>query len=122
MGIVENIPSFGEFKRELLADATTDTFGVYEAWWTANRCYPDWPLSERLATSERAIRELLAAGLIMLLRNQSDPPSSQIPPEDYEDVLRSWDTWVIGDDGPKVFFWATDAGTQLNRTAGPSLD
>lgn len=122
MGIVENTPSFGEFKRELLADATTDTFGVYEAWWTANRCYPDWPLSERLATSERAIRELLAAGLIMLLRNQSDPPSSQISPEDYEDVLRSWDTWVIGEDGPKVFFWATDAGTQLNRTAGPSLD
>jgi hypothetical protein len=114
--------SFGEFKRELLADATTDTFGVYEAWWTANTWYPERPLSDRLAMFERAIRELLAAGLIMLLRNQSDPASSQIPAEDYEDTLRSWDTWVIGDQGPQVFFWATEAGTQLSRTVGPSLD
>lgn len=114
--------SFGEFKRELLADATTDTFGVCEAWWTANTWYPDRPLSERLATSERAIRELLADGLIMLVRNQSDPAGSQIPAEDYEDALRAWDTWVIGDQGVKVFFWATEAGTRLRRTVGPSLD
>ncbi len=89
---------------------------------TANRCYPDWSLSERLATSERAIRELLNAGLIMLVRDQSDPANSQIPADDFEDVLRSWDTWVIGDGGPKVFFWATEAGLRLNRTVGPSLD
>jgi hypothetical protein len=114
--------SFGEFKQELLADATTDAFGVYEAWWLANSYFPDRPLSERLAMSERAIRELLAAGLIMLVRDQNDPEGSQIPAEGYGDTLRSWGTWVIGDQRPKAFFWATEAGTQWSKTVGPSLD
>jgi hypothetical protein len=91
--------SLGEFKRELPTDASTDTFGVYEAWWTANTWYPDRPLSERLAMSELAIRELLAAGPIMLVRNQSDPVHSQIAAEEHDETLRAWATGVIGEGG-----------------------
>jgi hypothetical protein len=114
--------TFGEFKRELLADATTDTFGVYEAWWTANTWYPDRPLSERLAMSERAIRELLDAGLIILVRDQSDPTHTQILAEEYDEILLAVTTWVVFPDAPKAYFWATPAGVELSRTVGPSLD
>ena len=73
--------TFGEFKRELLNDSSTDTFGVYEAWWYANSIFPHRPLSERLAMAERAIRELLAEGLVQLVSDQSNPKDTVIPRE-----------------------------------------
>jgi hypothetical protein len=57
--------SFGEFKWELLASGMEDIQGVYEAWWSANTWYPHRPLSERLSMAVRALRELLAEGLII---------------------------------------------------------
>jgi hypothetical protein len=109
--------TFGEFKRELLNDSTADAHGVYEAWWYANSIFPHRPLSERLGMAERAIRELLAEGLVRLVSDTTNPEESVIPREDHDEILRRWDTWVIGDDGIKAWFWWTELGVAVNRTA-----
>jgi len=71
--------TFGEYKRELLNDSTADARGVYEAWWYANKVFPHRPLSERLGMAERAIRELLAEGLIQLISDVTNPEACVIP-------------------------------------------
>jgi hypothetical protein len=109
--------TFGEFKRELLNDSTADTVGVYEAWWYANGIFPHRPLSERLGMAERAIRELLAEGLVRLVSDITNPEENVIPREDHDEILRRWDTWVIGEDGIKAWFWCTELGLALNRSA-----
>jgi hypothetical protein len=111
--------TFGEFKRELLFDANADVHGVYEAWWSANSMFPHRPLSQRLAMAEQAVRELLAEGLVILAE---DSYAKQVIPRDrHDEYLRSWNTWVVTDNGPRCYFWTTEKGTEVNRKAGPSL-
>jgi hypothetical protein len=109
---------FGAYKRELLLDAFAYVNGVYEAWWLANRLFPEWTLSERLAIAERAIRELLAQGLIVLIRDESDPRGSEIPHSETEEILRRFDTWEVAYEGIKVHFTTTGAGDKLVNEGG----
>ncbi len=109
---------FGAFKRELLLDAFADVNGVYEAWWRANTLFPERALSERLAMAEQAIRELLAEGLIAMIRDEDDPRGSEIPRSDTEEVLRQSDTWVVAYEGIKVHFTVTSAGAKLVSEGG----
>lgn len=113
--------TFGEFKRELLDHSNMDTCGVYEAWWTANAMFPHRPLSDRLGMAERAIRELLAEGLIRLVADQSNPEESVIAREQHDEVLRAWNTWVVDAEGPKAYFWWTELGASVNKTAWRTL-
>lgn len=118
---VSDASSYGAFvayKRELLLSAFAYVNGVYEAWWLANRLFPEWALSERLAIAERAIRELLAEGLIILIRDEDDPQGSEIPRSDTEEVLKRFDTWEVAYEGIKVHFTTTRAGDKLVREGG----
>ena len=91
--------------------------GVYEAWWTANSWYPNRTLGERLTIAERAVRELLAGGLITLVRNPMDGADDTVPRDQHDEVLHSWDSWVIGTEGIKVGYAITDAGLLALREA-----
>jgi hypothetical protein len=109
---------FGPYKQELLLNAFAYVNGVYEAWWRANAWFPERPLSERLAMAEQAIRELLAEGLIVLIRDEDDPHGSEIPHSDTEEVLKRFDTWVVAYEGIKVHFTTTSAGDKLVNKGG----
>ena len=109
---------FGAFKRELLLDAFADVNGVYEAWWRANTLFPERALSERLAMAEQAIRELLAEGLIVLIRDEDDPQGSEIPRSETEEALKRFDTWDVAYEGIKVHFTSTSPGDKLVNEGG----
>jgi hypothetical protein len=109
---------FGAYKRELLLDAFAYVNGVYEAWWLANRLFPELALSERLAIAERAIRELLVQGLIVLIRDENDPQGSEIPRSETEELLRHFDTWEVAYEGIKVHFTTTSTGDKLVNEGG----
>lgn len=111
---------FGAFKRELLLDAFAHVNGVYEAWWRANKLFPDMALSERLAIAEQAVSDLLAEGLIVLIRDEHNPQGSEIPRPETDEVLKRWDTWAIGSEGIKVHFTTTTAGEKLVNEGGAS--
>jgi hypothetical protein len=109
---------FVDYKRELLHDAFAYTNGVYEAWWRANALFPNRAVSERLAMAEQAIRELLAEGLIVLIRDEDDPQGSEIPRSDTEEVLKRIDTWEVAYEGIKVHYTTTSAGDKLVNEGG----
>jgi len=109
---------FSTYKREMLLDAFAYVNGVYEAWWRANTLFPERALSERLGLAERTVRELLAQGLIVLVRDDDDPQGTEIPGSETEEVLKRWDTWAIGSDGIKVYFKITTAGKKLVNEGG----
>jgi hypothetical protein len=109
---------FVDYKWELLHDAFAYTNGVYEAWWRANALFPDRAVSERLAMAEQAMRELLAEGLIVLIRDEADPQGSEIPSSDTEEVLKRIDTWEVAYEGIKVYFTTTSAGDRLVKEGG----
>jgi hypothetical protein len=113
-----SIEGFGAFKRELVLDAFAYVNGVYEAWWKANKLFPDRALSERLAIAEQAIRELLAEGLIVLIRDEHDPAGSELPSSETEEVLKRFDTWDVAYEGIKVHFTTTRAGDKLVKEGG----
>jgi hypothetical protein len=113
---------FGAYKRHLLFDAFAYVNGVYEAWWRANTLFPERALSERLAMAEQAIRELLAEGLIALIRDEDDPRGSEIPRSDTEEVFTRFDTWVVEYEGIKVHFTTTSAGDKLVNEGGTPED
>jgi len=113
-----SVEGFAAYKRELLFDAADCVNGVYEAWWRANTLFPERALSERLAMAEQAIRELLAEGLIVLIRDESDPQGSEIPRSDSEEVLRQSGTWVVAYEGIKVHFTVTSVGAKLASEVG----
>jgi hypothetical protein len=109
--VYENLPvavdEYRRFKRLLYGDAVSDWVGVYEAWWTANAEFPDLSLSQRLHVAEKAVAELIEAGLIRLHRGTWDErPGEAIPREEYDAVLREWATWVIPPDTRSVI-WAS---------------
>jgi len=93
--------SFRLFKVELFDMAVSDTTGVYEVWWRANTLFPEASLSERLQLAERAVGELLAAGLVGLYRGTWDD-LLLVAQDEQSAVLRASDTWVVPD-GPTVF-------------------
>jgi hypothetical protein len=75
-------------------------------------------LSERLATAEQAIRERLAEGLIVLIRDEHDPHGSEIPRSETEEVLKRFDTWEVAYEGVKAHFTTTSAGDKLVNEGG----
>jgi hypothetical protein len=54
--------------------------------------------------------ELLAEGLILLIRDEDDLQGSEIPRSDTEEVLRQFGTWVVAYARIKVHFTITSAG------------
>ena len=113
-----SLQGFDAYKRELLHDAFAYINGVYEAWWRANALFSERAVSERLAMAEQAIRELLAEGLIVLIRDEDDPQGSEIPRSDTEEVLKRFDTWEVAYEGIKVHFTTTSAGDKLVNEGG----
>ncbi len=113
-----SVEGFGAYKRDLLLGAFTFVNGVYEAWWRANTLFPERALSERLAMAEQAIRELVAEGLIVLIRDENEPQGSEIPHSDTEEVLKRFDTWEVAYEGIKVHFTITSAGERSLREGG----
>jgi len=59
---------------------------------------------------QRALRELLAEGLIILIGSRDDPEESEIPRARHDHVLRAWDTWTLGSPGIKASYRISDAG------------
>ena len=75
----------GSALQELLAEA--------DAW------YPNRSLSERLALCERAVRELLFEGLVLISGSDdsvstADATEDLIPPIRYDEVLADWKAWL----------------------------
>ncbi len=68
--------------------------------------------------AEQAIRELLAEGLIVLIRDEDGPQGSEIPRSDTEEVLKRVDTWEVAYEGIKVNFTTTSAGEKLVMEGG----
>jgi len=102
-------PDFGEFKWEILACAAEDRHGVYEAWWQANTWYPNRPVSERMGMAERALRELLAEGLISLVTSQGGQ-QSEVAMEQHDPVLRQYSAWVVSPESAHVSYILTRRG------------
>ncbi len=100
---------FGEFKWEVLARAAEDIQGVYEAWWQANTWYPNRPVSERIGMAERALRELLAQGLISLVTSQGGE-QSEVAREQHDSVLRQYSAWVVSAGTAHVSYVLTQQG------------
>ena len=81
--------------RKALMDANDDIPAVLHIWWAANSTYPELPLSERLALSEQVIRQILDDGLVVLIRRRRiDNEGEEVPPEQWDSLLKRWDTWV----------------------------
>ncbi len=99
--------SFRAFKQSLFNSAATDWLGVYETWWEANGTFGELTLSERLEIAELAVRELLDSQVVELYRGSLEGPFETVPPDEYDAVLRSWETWVIPE-GPKLFLGAEE--------------
>ena len=61
----------------------------------------DWLCGqERLAMAEQALRELPVEGLVVLLADVK--AESPIPRDQHDEYLRSWDTWIVTERGPKA--------------------
>jgi hypothetical protein len=111
------VREFAEFKWEMLAETSADVQGVEEVLLAANSWYPHLLASERLANAERVVRELLAEGLVTLVRDGFGPDPAPIARDEHDAVLRAWNTWSVAD-GRQAFIAITDAGEQaLKRTS-----
>jgi hypothetical protein len=71
---------------------------------------PGRPLSDRVSMCERALGELLNAGLVTVHRGQNDPLNNVISAEDYARVFYDWSTWApVG--GPSGARTSTTTGS-----------
>lgn len=97
--------------REAIMDANDDDPAVLHIWWQANSLYPELPVSERLAFAEQAIRQLLEDELVVLIRNRTiDDEGDDVPPDEYDSVLKRWDTWCVPPDGGVVLYYKRPDG------------
>jgi hypothetical protein len=87
-------------------DANDDIPPVLHVWWRANTLYPELPASERLALAEQAMHQVLNDGLIVLIRNRTYPHNmgEEVPPDEYDSVLKRWDTWCTPDEGVALYY------------------
>jgi hypothetical protein len=102
-----------DLKYEVVVSANEDVTGVHELWWIANTWWPDVSLSVRLRRAEDAIVWALERDLIALYYDAT-AEGRRVAPHEWPEVLRDWRTWAIPD-GPRVFFWRTDAGEEWLR-------
>jgi hypothetical protein len=97
--------------REAILDANDDIPPVLHIWWQANSWYPGLAASERLALSEQALRQLLDEKLVVLIRNRTiENPGDEIPSDEYDSVLRRWDTWSTPPNGGVVVHYRRPDG------------
>jgi hypothetical protein len=88
-------PDLDQLKAAILSDVQQDWVGVYEVWWDMNRRCPSVPLSERLATAERIVRELLSEGHIRLYRSAWGAETHETVPDDQAgSLLLKHSSWV----------------------------
>ena len=109
-------PEAEELRRSLIADATNDVIGVYEALWDANTRWPERPPSERLRIAEEAVRSALDEGLLIVEVGSWQDGTTPVDDAEARTLLNEWATWAIPD-GPKVFVWRTDKGIEHARRA-----
>ncbi len=97
--------------REAIIDVSGDIPPVFHIWWRANSLYPDVAASERLALAEQTIRQLLNDGLVVLIRNRTmDYEGDEVPPDEYDSVLRQWDTWCAPPEEGVVLYFNRPGG------------
>ena len=102
-------PEAEKIRRNLIADATDDAIGVYEAWWAANTRWPDRPLSERLRIAEEAVRSAVEDGLLAVEVGSWKDGTRAVDEAEGLRLLAEWSTWAIPE-GPTVFVWRTEKG------------
>ena len=88
-------------------DANDDIPPVFHIWWQANTLYPELAASERLRLAEKAIRQILDEELVVLIRDPTKM-GEVVPPDDYDAVLRRWDTWSAPDNGVVMYYRRPD--------------
>jgi hypothetical protein len=109
----------GGFKAELLARSVEDPPSPREAWRLAGHWLPARPASERLSAGERAIRELIAEGLVTLGRGaRATAAQHPVPAAELETILLAWESWAAEPAG--VFLCATAAGMRLTAAQAES--
>jgi hypothetical protein len=100
-----------DLKYELLWSANEDVTGVWELLATANGWWPHEPASERLRRAESALLWALERELISFYAD-SRADQAPIPRAEADNLLRDWTTWAIPE-GPRVFYWRTEAGQRM---------
>jgi hypothetical protein len=110
---------FAGFKAELLARSVEEPPSPREAWRLAGHWLPARPASERLAGAERAIRELLAEGLITLGRGaRATAAEHPVPAAELEAILLAWESWAADPAG--IFLCPTTAGVHMTAAQAGS--
>ncbi len=109
IGAMPNVEpaDYEDFKGTIAHEASHFDHGVYEVWWDANKRYPDWPLSQRLAIAERVVHDLIANYDIRFFRAnwlEREHPEP-IADADVTTVLRSWSSWVVPQDGNAIVWF-----------------
>jgi hypothetical protein len=91
-------------------DANDDIPPVLHIWWRANALYPALAASARLRLAEVAIRQILDDELVVLIRNRAYPTNmgEVVPRDEYDSVLRRWDTWSAPDEGVVLYYRRPD--------------
>jgi hypothetical protein len=110
---------FAGFKAELLARSVEAPPSPREAWRLAGHWLPARPASERLSAAERAIRELLAEGLITLGRGAPATAAEHpVPTRELEAILLAWESWAADPAG--IFLCPTSAGVHMTAAEAGS--
>ena len=95
-GLAEASGSAAAFKEVLRARCATERLAVHQVMWLANSRHPEWRVSERIALAERAVWELLHAGLLTMLKRvpgEAAPEYTAVDRSEWEPVLLAWATW-----------------------------
>jgi hypothetical protein len=103
------------FRWDVLADAATEGAQMlYEPLGWARTQFPALPDERRAELAARALRELLADGLIAFERGGRALSAAEV-----EDAIEGddWRVVPLGPDGAAVEFFATDAGAARYRDA-----
>ena len=88
-----------EAEKILLASATEDYTGLYEAIWELNTVYPNETLGEKYKVAEHALRALLDKKLIALFKASSyfgtsgAPTYSEVAFQDLDTILTNPVSW-----------------------------
>jgi hypothetical protein len=103
-----------DLEYEVLWSAAEDVTGVHELLWTANGWWPDKPDDERRRMARDALVWALGSGFVELLAGSSPDATAAVDRGRWGDVLAEEVVWTVPD-GPRLFFWRTEAGAEELR-------
>jgi hypothetical protein len=108
------VRDYHEFKWDTLLQAKEGSCALQQVLFVADAWYPNRALSERLALCERAVRELLFEGLVLMSAGEGDARREDmipIPPERYDEFLLDRKTWF--------YLYLAQPGTTEYQLTGP---